>query len=470
MRCRLGRYVAPPSVSISANGRYLLQDGAPWLPNIAAGSWPYIQAVSNTDSSSYFDTKAAEGFNAISISLIYNDQDRLGTTTGNHFGGPDWNNGSPVPPFTTPGNFATFGATYKAHAKERILYALSKGLVPWVTVCYPGYAGAGGDGGTSTSNEGFADEMAADTDAHMTTYGSDVATLFSDVPKMCFVIGGDAALTPSSTNETRSLALMDGFDAVDPNRIWAAHLGGSNTGLFPYERASLAARANKWVQSQYEYSDSAVRAWRRIAAAYAHTPVAPAIVFDSGYEDDPGSSDRTRCRYRTHATMCAGAASMAYARGDGGDGLGWYQVATASWTTTKPGLADHITAYAFWSALPWWTMAPDTGSVYVTAGRGTNADTSDDYINVRASAACLVAHWPPGATNTITVDFSQFSGAGFVTPAGNRKAYWFDPTASISGSNPSLIGTYSTSGTQTFQNSASNNASGTTNDRLLLIY
>lgn len=448
--------------SVSANGRHLLRDGRPWLPNVAAGAWFAIQAVSDTDSSSFFDTLAAAGFNCAHVSLIANDTDRYGSTSGNHFAAPNWNNGSTVAPFSTPGDFSTFATTYKTHARGRVDYMLSKGLIPILAICYPGYLGDSG-----SSGQGWADEMAADTNAHMTTYGAAAETLFSDVRELMWTIGGDVALTPSSTIESRSLAVATGVQSVNTGRLWMAHLGGSNTGLWPYEQANIAAIPGM-LWSMYRYADDAERAWWGVEQAYAHSPTRPALVLDPAYEGDPGPAgymDRTRLRQRTHSTMCSGAASVAYSRGDDGDGLAWYEMATASWTTTKPGLADHQIAYDFWSALPWWTMEPDLTSTYTTAGRGTHSSTSDDYVTVRASTACLAAYFQPGSTNTITVDLSQFTGPGAFSGAGSRRARWFDP---VDGSY-TAISTYSTSGTQNFQNSASNNASGTTNDRLLVI-
>ena len=414
------------------------------MMNTAAGAWPAIQAISNADSSSLFDTLAAASFNAVSVALIWRDIDRFPTTSGNHYASPDWNNGSTVPPFTSAGDFSTFGATYKAHARERVDYMVSKGLLPILTLCYPGYLGD-----TGTSNQGFAASMIADTGAHLQAYGAAAETLFADIPRLIWNIGGDVTLT-DATLLARTMSAVTGVRSVSPGRFWFAHLGGSNTGIMPYEHATISTIPHM-LQSMYRYADDLERAWWGIEEAYSQGPTGQ---FDPAYEGDPGpAEDRARLRYRTHSTMCAGACMMAYSRGDASDGLAWYEMTTASWLTSAPGLQDHIYAYQFWSALPWWTMVPDLTSSYVTSGRGTHSSTSDNYISARVSAACAVLYFPDSASGAPVVDMSKFTGAGTFSPAGQRRARWWTPT-----SNPAVGGSYTTasgspfttSGTQTF--------------------
>ncbi len=449
------------TLAVSGNSRYFTKGGVPFLPNIAAGSWFWIQAISNADSDSALSTQAAAGFNAVHTGLIMDDTGRYPSDSGNHFGAPNWNNGSAVAPFTTAGRFDLPNSTYFAHALERVQKIVTLGMFPILVGTYPGFNGDSG-----SSSDGWAAALFADTDAHVQSFGAYCETLLAGIDHM-WTSGGDVAPTPGGTLESRLTAFHTGAESVAP-RVWGAHLGGGD-GKFPYDQAAIGAYSGMtW--SLYSYADSNVRAWWRIEEAYGHSPTRPAYILDPSYANDPPGggidSSRERLRDRTHSCMCSGGVSLAYARGGDASAAtdAWYRSATNSWTTTDVSLADHIIANTFWQAQPWSTMAPDLDNSYVTAGRGTHSQTSTNYVTVLRSASNLIAYFPDGAGATITVDMSKFSGVG-----GTIQCRWFDPTNST----PTYVnatGTpISTTGTHNFaQSQPGNNAAGKT-DWLLVI-
>jgi hypothetical protein len=438
-------------VTVDASNRFFRKGGVPWLPNVAAGSWFAIQAISNADSTSFFDTLAAAGFNAAHVSVISNDTSRYPTTSGNHFAAPNWHNGvTTVPPFTTPGNFSTFNSTYAAHARERVLYMQSVGLFPIMMLDYIGWLGGGG-----SSDEGFADEMFGDTDAHMQSYGAAAETLLNDIDLMWTAVG-DAVLSVGSTMESRMLAAISGVQSVNTGRLWGAHMSDGN-GALPFDQVNIGAVTGiTW--SLYEYSDGGVRAWWRIEDGYGQSPTRPTWILDPSYETDPGNSTREDLRRRTHSCMCSGACSLAYSRG-GADA--WYLSTTNSWLTSLPGLADHILANTFWNSHAWYNMAPDLDSSYAT-NRGTHSQTSTNYITVLRSSTKLIAYYEIGANGNPTIDMTKFAGVGSTI-----QCRWWDPT---NGSYKNVTGSpISTASSHAFpQSDAGNNSAGTT-DWLLVI-
>ncbi len=443
---------ATAGVAVSANGRYFTKNGAPWLPNIAAGSWFAIQAISNADSDSFFSTLTTAGFNTMHTGLIMNDTGRYPSNSGNHFAAPNWNNGGTVAPFTTPGRFDTPNATYFAHALERVQKMGTLGLFPILIGTYPGF-----NGNSGSSSDGWAAQLFGDTDAHLQAFGVYCENLLTGIDHI-WTSGGDVSPTVGGTLEDRLVAFYTGAESV-ASRIWGAHLEGGN-GKFPYDEVNIGALTGMtW--SLYSYDDTVVRAWWRIEEAYTHSPTRPAYVLDPSYVHDPPdgvASSRERLRDRDHSCMCSGSCSLAYARGGDVNAAtdAWYRSATNSWLTTDISLADHIIANTFWQARPWWSMAPDLDNSYMISGRGAHTQSSTTYVTCLRSPTKLIAHFPIGAGASPTVNMAKFSSYGPTIPC-----KWVDPTG---GPDVAVTGSpIATSGTHAFaQSQPGNNSAGTT--------
>lgn len=426
-------------LAVSGNNRYLqTASGSPFLLNIAAASWMYIQAISDADFEAFALAQKARGFNTLHLSLISNDTLRFPSDSGNHYAAPNWNNGTTVPPFSTPGDFSTANTTYFAHARGRIDFLASIEMVAIVQVSYLGYNSTSG-----FTDEGWGQIMLADTNAHMTAYGQMVGALLLTCPNVIYGMGGDARPTVSSSLESRLKAVVDGVISVDPAKLWVAHwdgdTGSGSGGDLAFDQATFAAYS-QLLWSHYAYNPG-IQVYGRIATAYAHSPTRPALLMDESYENDPQGTP-LELRTKQLTGMCAGSASLCYARGGASAAAGgWAFSADVNGTT---GTTEHGYIWALWSAIPWSTMAPDTTSTFVTSGRGTALSSS--YINARASAACLVAHFPHGAGATITISMSQFTGAGHASGSGVRRIRKFDPT---SGAYSTLAASVATSGSVT---------------------
>ncbi len=449
--CRTTTLAQPPpgTFPLAVSGRYLqTASGDPFLVNIAAASWSMVQAISQADFQSFADLQKSRGFNALHISAISDDESRFPSDSGNHFAAPNWKNtgGTSVPPFTTPGDFSTLNPAYVANLQAKIDYLASIGMLAFVVIDYIGYGG--GD------PEGWGSKMVADSDAHLTSYGQALATALSGRSNVIMTAGGDYKPAPGSTIESRVIASVNGFLANDSTRLWGAHWGGDTFGDasdanlggdLSYDQAAFATAigSSKLLYTHYAYNQGGKRARRRIRDAYQRSPTRPTLALDASYDGDNFTSSRLELRERTHATMCEGSCSMTYARGGDAASGGWVFLASLNATSSTQ---DHQYAWDFWSARPWASMAPDSAGTFVTAGRGTDGDTVDSYVSVLASTACLVAHFPSGSNRTITIDMSQFTGAGAFSGSGTRRIRKFDPTA---GTYATLAASVATSGTVT---------------------
>jgi hypothetical protein len=436
-------------LSVSASGRYLQQQqgAAPFLLNIAAAAWDYVQGISLADFQTFADAQKVRGFNALHVSIISNDQLRFPTSAGNHFAAPNWNNGGTVAPFITPGDYSTPNPVYFAHVKQCIQYLEALGMVALCQVSYLGYNADSG-----STNEGWGDVMQADTSAHMTAYGAYLGALLGNCKNVIYGMGGDARPSVGSTLEARLKAIVDGVISVDPSKLWVAHwdgdTGGTTGGDLAYDQATFASYS-QLLWSHYGYNPGG-QVYTRIAAGYAHSPTRPTLLLDESYEGDPAQSTALELRAKQHSGMCAGSASLCYARG-GTTPTGWVFAANVTGTT---GTTEHGYTWTLWSGLPWASMAPDTSNTFVTAGRGTLGTAT--YVTARASSSCLAAYLPNGAAATITVAMTQFSSA--------KRARWFDPTA---GTYTLISSSLANTGTQNFTQPAARG--DTTSDVVLVL-
>ncbi len=446
--------VAPPPsfpLSLSGNGRNL-QTARGWrfLPNIAAASWDWIQALSLARAIELIDTQVARGFNSIHVSAVSRDTVRFGSDTATHFAAPDWKTpgGTTVPPFTTPGDFSTFNPTYITHLQDFLRYCANKvcrdgtkGVLVFLIAPYIGYQ--------LNQGEGWGDLMVTDTDAHLQAFGVALATAIAEFKNVIMVAGGDYRPSPGSAIESRMLAFVTGFLSVDATRIWGGHFDGSagNGGDLSYEQTAFAALipSGFLLYSLYWYDEAAKRGRRRIREARAHSPTGAACVFDKSYLNDNATSSRRELRASTNACMGNGSCSMTHAVG-GNSPDGWVFCENLNSTTAT---VDHEVAWDFWSSIPWDTMSPDDSGTFVTAGRGSDSDTTDIYVEVLGSIACVAVYIPHASQVTngdITFNMAALTGDGFVTPAGARRLSKIDPT---NGARTVLAAAQATSGTVT---------------------
>lgn len=408
--------------------------GIPWLPN-EISAWGLIQALPTATAKTFIDDRVAQNCNTFMISLISDDTGMAGSP-------PNWQGN---PPFTTAGDFSTPNSTYFSHADDIIDYCASKNAMVYLVVVYGGYFTAtGGD-------QGWGDEVNADTLAHIQSFGTFVGSRYANRKNVVLMFGGDQV--PGTGNgwsmeSTRFNALVDNATAAAPSLLSTAHfagdygIGGVNDpvpgGMLSSDFAAFESRiaTGKLIDGLYSYNPS-IEPYLRIRAGLAKARACPVVRIDgpyanrSGYPTQPQGSDN-ELRHRAWSCQCEAA------KGGSFEDITWtYQGDLTSGSTAQ---TEWTYWWQFWSAI--WpkavllTPSAPGSTTYITSGRGTDGTTA--FVNCIASNAMLIAYMSTTSASAIDVAMGAFSAS--------VSASWFNTR---SGAYTSL-GTITNSGTHTF--------------------
>src|SRR5678816_512631 len=100
--------------------RFLVDSaGKPFLV-FGEGAWTLNSQLRVVDQNTYMDTRSSQGLNAFGLQLISRYQDNSP------------NDADGVPPFTTPGDFATFNPLYFQKAADLVSRAAARGMVVFI--------------------------------------------------------------------------------------------------------------------------------------------------------------------------------------------------------------------------------------------------------------------------------------------------------------------------------------------------
>jgi hypothetical protein len=311
-----------------------------------------------------------------------------------------------APDFTHPNE------AYWTHVDALLAYAQTKGMLCFM---FPSYVGYGG------GDQGWMQEMVANGQTRMQTYGAWIATRYQARTNIVWMLGGDIGFF-TAPQQPSEQGLLTGLQSV-PNqqsRFYSAEWGIDMLAVEqnPFGAAMNLNGAYSWV---HPTSDC------RRAYAYVPQPVGspfmPAFLLEEPYDEegpdgnnvDPYATQPVR-RFQWWAQLSTIGGYIA------GNGYVWRF--NAGWQThmNSQGGQDMGRLNAFVRSIPWYQLVPSglagTG-VIVTAG-GSSA-LSDDYITAAATpdGSLMVAYVPPAHTGTFTVDMTRMGGTS--------KAYWFNP-------------------------------------------
>lgn len=411
-------------ISVSSNGRYTQSSsGAPLLMHFEA-AW-FIQKLSLANAISYLDNCVANGINGIRVMAAMN------------FGGGPVANANGHYAFSTPADFTTsFVAAYWDHLASIVSAASTRGIIVSLVPLYYGY---GGDG-----SQGWWPTVLSKSAAQSQTYGAAVATRFAAYANVMWEGLGD--FIPSEN--TRSSALIAGLRSVAPARICTAEPEGRNV-----SSSILQPSGGNW-DLNFAYTEP--EAYVQSLAAYAEN-VGPVFVGEPPYEHRTNPTYTLR-QIRASMWFAATSGGQAYCYGNeyiwdfdsdlspDGTGISPYTAAF-----TDPGRLYYKIHGDFLRSIEWWKLTPDTGSSFITAGRGTSGSAS--YVTVCKSSSpqnIALAYVPNGGL--VTFALSGFSGPVTVE--------YMDPTT---GTRTAASGSpFAASGSQSFTASTAmgNNAAG----------
>jgi hypothetical protein len=400
-------------LKISANGRYLLDQGNKPFRIQGDSAQSLIVNLTYAEAETYLSDRQAKGFNSVNINLF---EHKMGVKA------PANRNGDT--PFTRPGDFSTPNEAYFTFADSIIDLAASKGMLVSLAAMYLG--ANGGD-------EGWWSVLTNKTNSQAVCYrfGQYVGKRYKNRANILWVIGGDFTPPAGSEGETRLHKFMDGIKAAGATQLWA---GDWKAPCISTDVRAFASAMDINAVYTYGFSRNDGLTYVEAAFAYQYSPPHPAYLKETGYEEEgwlPG--DRTSVRkYEYWAVLGGTTAGAFFGHRD------IWEFTTTDWSSgffpqhgpwrnalNSAGTLDMMRLGLLLDVLPWYDLVPSglAGmNPLVTSGGGTFGQ--QDFVAAAADprGTTLAAYVPPATTSAkITINMKTFSG-----PASAR---WFDPTS-----------------------------------------
>jgi Protein of unknown function (DUF4038)/Putative collagen-binding domain of a collagenase len=408
-----------------------------WALPCNAGAWG---GTWQSDISAYVASRVAQGYNAVEVDLSINT-----TTAPNCTPGKTWD-GVPMFLGTGPGAAGDPSAGLNTSYWQRVDYLIAQAAAAGMTVfaamfiTYDIASGGALNGMTGT-------QFAA--------YGTALGTRYGSTPNLQWRIEDDYFGSDDATL-TAVLAAIRAAGDTHP-------VGVENYAESTSRRDISNNSAMTWglANTQYQWVYSYNVAYFGIEYAYAETSPLTVIRGDGQYYSASGDEQLLR----NHLWWSLASGSRGFFGGDNRTWQ-WASGSLAAVTTGTFQTAVIGAASAAFAALPGWQkLVPDTGNVFITAGRGTRATsiasggggtaysgTGDNYVagSIAADGSLAVIYCLQHFS--ITVDQAKMA-AGYT-------ATWMDPLTGAT--------TTATAGS-TYSSTAQGNNSGGNPDWVLVL-
>lgn len=384
----------PPAfpLSVSPNGRYLVDmAGQPFLIN-QASSWGLVQALSMADATTYLDDLQQRGFNTVMVSIISNDARMAGKP-------PDWQG---VEPFTKRWDFSSWNAAYFEHADEIIRLAQDRDMLVTLVPAYLGFP--------QDASQGWADElMNANNDEDASRmYGEFLGERYASVPNILWIAGGDNQPKAGSPLEARLLAIVQGIQSRDKVHLWTAHWDGQGDGALATDNRAFAPLMD--VNGYYAYNYDLT--YQRDLEAYTMPSPLPLFHLDMSYETEGGGTP-DNIRRKAYGVMLSGGAGSSFNAGPD-----WYLFFKWRNMDTQ-GTRETTYWWRLFRSRPWHELVPDRDHKLVTSGYGSLGNVNYVCAARSESGKLAIAYLPSGAA--VSVNFGMLSGE-------RAQVWWYDPT------------------------------------------
>lgn len=417
-----------PVFPLSIAGRYLRQaNGKPFL---LVGDTPWTPEVNLTNAQidTYLNDRQKRGFNAILLQFI----EHL-------FSGqsPADKNLNGDRPFSQAGDFSTASGAYWNVVDYIVKQARLRGIV---CVAFPAYFGFTG------TQEGWINEITADTAGHLQTYGAFLGARYSR--SVIWSMLGD--YVPNSTERDKQWNIITGIRSVRQTDLITGH---SSRGNGAYATLSVYPEfLSNGINTLYLGSPGAADTQAAVAAAIS--PSMPYMTIEDKYEND---SAVTLAIVRTslYTSLLSGAVghfssvSQLWPFGTStgtGDGLGADHALATFLNTT--GTQQRLYGFKLFQSVSWWLGIPKIDASLVSGALGTTG-TAARICPMVSSDGTWALIWKNN-TSSVTVVMTAFS-------KGSMRLRWFDPTANTF----TAIGTFANTGTQVVAHPGNNSGGDT---------
>lgn len=394
------------------------QNNTPFLLHGDA-AWGLMVMLDKAEAEQYLENRRAKGFNTLLVMLIARHIVINNRATANRYG---------QEPFTTLYDFTTPNPAYFEHVDWVIDRAAQKGIQVLLAPCYVGYYDL----------ETWQDVMVTNGTNKCRAYGRYLGQRYKDKPNLIWLNYGDTS-DPAALPFVRELAL--GILESDTNHLHTAK-------MYPQESARQFVSGESWfnLNTTYAYGDEWV--WRRKVydmslQDYNATPVMASFLIESHYEGEnteevPGGVPPHWVRRQAYWSVLSGSS---------GQIMGEHHIwpFLTGWQTAMDSASSvgEMFVRKLFDTRPWHAMVPDQNHGVITSGYGTF--TNNNYLTaMRATnGSTVIAYMPSG--RTAGVNMSKISGT-------QARAWWFNPRDGCA----TDLGTFATSGTNTFTPSDTN--------------
>ena len=370
------------------------------------------------DIDQFVTTRASQGYTGLECNLLPNNEY---VTSG----GTTWDGVAPFVTGVDPGSGLT--SAYWARVDYLLASAASHGITMFLNLLMGEDLASGVAGGWTSGQK--------------TSFGQAVAARYLGTANLVWVINDDGGVDLATLS-----AILTGVRNTGDTRPVSVENDTETTSRTVMKTGAAAAGATLPPAYNWVYSYNV--AYLAVEFAYTETSPIPVLRGDGLYYVSGLPSGKEDLTMRNHLWWSVASGSRGFSGGvsDGGwnaFATGWQAGLTVAGEEagTAGDYQNHVfpavTAYLT-TLRGWQKLKPDTGNVFITAGRGTRATafneglgstgaydagggSPDTYVagSVATDGTLAVVYFSPGVTTTITVN-QALLGTGYT-------ATWLDP-------------------------------------------
>ncbi|MGA9778103.1 MAG: DUF4038 domain-containing protein [Verrucomicrobiia bacterium] len=401
-------------LKLSPGQHYMVdQNGTPFLV-LGASPWYLTELLNGSNADYYLSVRASQGYNSIILDIAANGSVEDDSVPTNIYG---------QLPFTNiisgHTNLLSWNTSYFTNVDWVINDASNYGICCF---CYPLYDGYP-DNGTPPGGISWYQQMTGNTTNTLYSYGQFIGNRYKNYPNIVWVGAGDYNESGAPTTNLWNW-LAAGIRSMDTNHLFTAQ---PQRGTQAYLEYTNFVNLEATYPGQFTYDEAKLD--------YQLSPVLASFDREPYYEYN--------ATYNFNALNCRQFAYWAVLYGDTSGQFygnehewplasGWQTQIVDTVAVTVPNLGKLLNTRL------WYNLVPDFNHTVVTNGYGTDGGSNFVTAAREVSGKTVIAYIPQNDP-TITVAMTNISGS-------TATAWWFNPTNAAD----TLIGSYRTTGSQTF--------------------